>query len=113
MTAKNDHTGSFMNTKAATDAYREGFDRIFGNKTKVTAPLMEMPPTQMTRQELHDKIASAAGTEYYSPPLHGAPNSAIQGAGADMLKMSDREWAAQDPSLREGCTVHVPGVGDL
>lgn len=27
--------------------------------------------------------------------------------------MSDREWAAQPANLREGCTVHVPGVGDL
>ncbi|TAL65653.1 MAG: hypothetical protein EPN79_10745 [Burkholderiaceae bacterium] len=28
-------------------------------------------------------------------------------------QISDREWAAQDPSLREGATVHVPGVGAL
>lgn len=28
-------------------------------------------------------------------------------------KISDREWAALPSNLREGCTVHVPGVGDL
>jgi dUTP pyrophosphatase len=28
-------------------------------------------------------------------------------------QMSDREWAAQPAGLREGCTKHVPGVGDL
>lgn len=27
--------------------------------------------------------------------------------------ISDREWAALSAGLREGCTVHVPGVGDL
>lgn len=27
--------------------------------------------------------------------------------------MSDREWSAQSAGLREGCTVHVPGVGSL
>lgn len=27
--------------------------------------------------------------------------------------MSDREWAAHGANLREGCTAHVPGVGDL
>jgi len=27
--------------------------------------------------------------------------------------ISDREWAALPANLREGCTVHVPGVGDL
>lgn len=27
--------------------------------------------------------------------------------------MSDRAWAAQPAGLREGCTVHVPGVGNL
>ena len=84
MTAKNDHTGAFMNSKASTDAYREGFDRIFGNKKKVTA---EIP--------------------------QGQTNSPIQGAGVDLREMSDREWAAQNPSLREGTTVHVPGVGDI
>ena len=81
-----------MNTKAATDAYREGFDRIFGKKEKVTAP-------------------------YVEPPKQSAPNSPIQGAGAEMLRekreVSDREWAAQPANIREGCTVHVPGVGDL
>lgn len=28
-------------------------------------------------------------------------------------EISDREWAARDPSLREGSTVRVPGVGEL
>ena len=28
-------------------------------------------------------------------------------------EISDREWAAQDPSLREGSTVRVPGVDEL
>jgi hypothetical protein len=28
-------------------------------------------------------------------------------------ELSDREWAAQPANQREGCTVHVPGVGDL
>lgn len=28
-------------------------------------------------------------------------------------EMSDREWAAQPAGLREGTTVHAPGVGDI
>lgn len=28
-------------------------------------------------------------------------------------EISDREWAAQSAGMREGCTVHVPGVGSL
>jgi hypothetical protein len=27
--------------------------------------------------------------------------------------ISDREWAAIPSNLREGCTVHIPGVGDI
>jgi len=27
--------------------------------------------------------------------------------------ISDREWAAQPANLREGCTAHVNGVGDI
>ena len=32
MTAKNDVTGDAIATKSNTDAYREGYDRIFGKK---------------------------------------------------------------------------------
>lgn len=84
MTAKNEHTGAYINSKAATEDYRQGYDRIFGkNKKADTTP----------------------------------PNSPIQGASVDAAKafreMSDREWAALPANLREGCTVHVDGVGDL
>ena len=27
--------------------------------------------------------------------------------------MSDREWAAKPANLREGCTVRIPGVGEI
>lgn len=33
--------------------------------------------------------------------------------GSTPRPISDRDWAAQPANLREGCTVHVPGVGDL
>jgi hypothetical protein len=33
-TAKNDITGDIIATKKPSDAYRDGWDRIFGNKTK-------------------------------------------------------------------------------
>ena len=28
-------------------------------------------------------------------------------------EISDREWAAQPANMREGCTVRIPGVGEL
>ena len=28
-------------------------------------------------------------------------------------QISDREWAAQPANMREGCTVRIPGVGEL
>ena len=34
-------------------------------------------------------------------------------AAPQRREISDREWAAQPAGLREGCTTHVPGVGDL
>lgn len=33
-TAKNDITGDIIATKKPSDAYRDGWERIFGNKTK-------------------------------------------------------------------------------
>jgi hypothetical protein len=44
MTAKNDVTGADLVTKAATDLYREGHERIFGKKQKVTAPYVDRLP---------------------------------------------------------------------
>ena len=82
MTSKNEHTGALMNTKAATDLYREGYERIFGNKKKVTAPV-------------------------------NAPNSPIVGDGYRMREMLDRKWVQLPANLREGCTAHVDGVGDV
>ena len=40
MTARNDITGDVIATKGSTDAYRDGWDRIFGRKTEpVPAPV--------------------------------------------------------------------------
>ena len=36
MTARNDVTGDFIQTKGATEKYRAGWDRIFGKKEIVT-----------------------------------------------------------------------------
>lgn len=41
------------------------------------------------------------------------PNSVPGLSPRPTRQMSDREWAAQPANLREGCTVHVPGVGDI
>ena len=35
MTTRNDITGDALQTKTTTDAYREGWERIFGKKTEV------------------------------------------------------------------------------
>lgn len=35
MTTKNEHTGATQQTKPATDAFREGWDRIFGGASVV------------------------------------------------------------------------------
>lgn len=88
---KNDVTGADLVTKASTDKYREGYDRIFGSKKKVQVEGAQMP------QE-------AQGLHTESVMDHLAHRNA---------EMSDREWAAQSAGLREGCTVHVKGVGDI
>jgi hypothetical protein len=37
MTAHNDITGDSINTKPSTDAFRDGWDRIFGTKKETVA----------------------------------------------------------------------------
>lgn len=36
--ARNDHTGALIKTKPVTDAYREGWERIFGKDEDAEAP---------------------------------------------------------------------------
>lgn len=38
---------------------------------------------------------------------------AKQQAAPARSEISDREWAAQPANMREGCTVRIPGVGEL
>lgn len=44
MTATNNITGDHLRSKAATDEYRDGFDRIFGKKP-IKAIIDELPKT--------------------------------------------------------------------
>lgn len=51
------------------------------------------------------------GPNYFKPDIAGVLFAQVP--VVEVKEISDREWAAQDPSLREGCTVHVQGVGDI
>ena len=48
MTSKNDITGDSQKTKSSSDAYREGWDRIFGKKTGPTGD-KKLPPAKKPR----------------------------------------------------------------
>lgn len=50
------------------------------------------------------------------PARHPQPQVTPRGGLDTPLRhnqISDREWAAQPANMREGCTVRVPGVGEL
>lgn len=53
MTTRNDITGDLLKTKGATGAYRDGWERIFGQKTAVEepAPPPPAPPSLPTALE--------------------------------------------------------------
>lgn len=42
MTSKNEHTGDKLQTKPASEEYRENYDKIFGKRT--------LTPTQLRRE---------------------------------------------------------------
>ena len=46
-TARNEHTGDAIATRTISDAYREGFDRVFGKKKKDE-------PTSTTNDSVRD-----------------------------------------------------------
>jgi hypothetical protein len=48
-----------------------------------------------------------------NPPILAHKGQCTAAAGAQARELSDREWAAQPADAREGCTVRVPGVGEL
>lgn len=48
MTSRNDITGDSLTTGVASDAFRDGYDRIFGNKKRNTDPA---PVAEVTGEE--------------------------------------------------------------
>jgi len=57
MTAHNDITGDALKTKGATDAYRDGWDRIFGKPKPQPAPVpapAPPAPEEIVRSEVED-----------------------------------------------------------
>lgn len=59
MTARNDITGDALITKSSTDAYREGYDRIFGKKKQATI-VISMEDIPVTTPEMWAEIEAAA-----------------------------------------------------
>ena len=47
----NEHTGNGLVTKAATDAYRSGYDLIWGNKKKEDSADLEEPSNVVLEDE--------------------------------------------------------------
>ena len=48
MVSKNDITGDSIQTKVNSDAYREGYERIFGNKKKVDVELPKVDVAELS-----------------------------------------------------------------
>lgn len=64
MTSRNDITGDLLKTKGSTGAYRDGWDRIFGQKPVVEEPAPPAPPPLPTALEhlpgnLDEKVLAA------------------------------------------------------
>lgn len=57
MSSKNDITGDALKTKTTTDAYREGYDAIFGKKTRTYGP-EEEPEASMHARPVSPELAA-------------------------------------------------------
>lgn len=105
--------------------------RVFLNKAPtVRAP--ELTPNQLDRL-MHRRLDQEAARKERAAQVFGRkkklPLPSVRPGdsrivaeamrildGAEQVRprvLSDREWAAQDPTLREGTTTHIPGVGDV
>jgi len=58
MTAKNEHTGDSIISKAQSDAYRDNYDRIFGKKQKtvIDAVVDNLEPFDKNKDEYAGKV---------------------------------------------------------
>lgn len=76
----NDITGAKLQTKAATENFRDGWDRIFGKKDKVEASAEESAVIDSFKQELEAELAEnmklAIGRELVMEK-HPKPNMAL------------------------------------
>lgn len=68
-------------------------------------------PSRFLFREVLPQQTSPSAEDLASSRATPLPPKVI--TGSTPRQISDREWAAQPANLREGCTVHVPGVGDL
>ena len=77
MTARNDITGDLLKSKTNNDAFRDGWDRIFGNKPAVEAPtvLLRMRRGSYELQlpvEIVDQVGAGVGTRLQVTVENGA-----------------------------------------
>ena len=56
----NDITGDSLVTKASTDSYRDGWDRIFGDKRPCTCHPEDNPPVPCARKYALSECLAAA-----------------------------------------------------
>ena len=55
MASRNEHTGDAIQTRDITDAYRDGYDRVFGNKKKPEEPKEEQPEVKPESDDGSDR----------------------------------------------------------
>ena len=85
MTSRNDITGDVIATKGANDAYRDGWDRIFGKKET----FCEVDVPEVSLKALQKKVAEVKVQEVPLP----APVAVVD-AKAEQEMEYRREWWA-------------------
>lgn len=63
MTTKNDITGDTLATKETTDAYRDGYDRIWGKKPESLQEEKEMIAVAVLRKHFDSSLCDSEETE--------------------------------------------------
>lgn len=89
MATKNDITGDTLATKSATDAYREGYDRIFGKKEESVESKWERMTNPKT---VEDYAVSIPISELTTAMIGGAAKAVVEAlTPAVLFKIADDE----------------------
>ncbi len=106
--SRNEHTGAEQKTKAATPEYRQGHEKIFGNKKPQRGRWIQDPQTgelvpahEFVSRETTNGMIVVKGFDAYESPVSGEVISNYRQRDRDLKASGCRQYEGKTQELQE------------